>query len=77
MRKQAAVRIGKILGWVKAPRLTYLIQHPVKGPKNLLALRGAKALLTTRTAKVAAAAVATTVVALPMVAKVVRNARSS
>lgn len=58
---------------LKAPRLTYLLRHPVRGPKNLLALRGAKSLLKSRGAAVTAAAVATTAVAVPLAVKAVRN----
>lgn len=66
-------RMAKFAAMVKAPRLTYLLRHPIKGPRNLLALRGAKSLLKTRGAAVTAAAVATTAVAVPLAVKAMKD----
>jgi len=35
-------------------KAAYLVKHPLRGPKNLLALRGALSLLRTRTAAITA-----------------------
>lgn len=66
MKKKTAGRIAKLAGMLKAPKLTYLLRHPVKGPRNLLALRGAKSLMKSRGGVFAAAAMATTAVAAPL-----------
>lgn len=58
-------KIASLVGYTKAPRATYLLKHPVKGPKNLLALRGAKSLMKTRGAAIAAG-VAAGAAALPL-----------
>lgn len=74
MKKKTLGRIAKLIGTVKAPKLTYLLRHPVKGPRNLLALRGAKDLLkTNRTALAAAAVAATAAVAAPLTVKALRK----
>lgn len=67
MKKKTMGRIAKLALMAKAPKLTYLLRHPLKGPRNLLALRGAKSLLKTRGAAITAAALATTAVAVPLV----------
>jgi hypothetical protein len=54
-------RIGKIVGYVKAPKATYMARHPVKGTKALVTAKGAKGLITTR-----AGAVLGGLVALPV-----------
>ncbi len=51
-------KLTSLLGYMKAPRATYLAKHPVKGPKNLLALRGARSMLKTKGAAVTAGIVA-------------------
>ena len=66
-------RFATLLGMIKAPKLTYLLRHPIKGPKNLLALRGAKSILKTRGAAVTAAAVATAAVATPLAVKALKH----
>lgn len=66
-------RFATLVGMVKAPKLTYLLRHPIKGPKNLLALRGAKSILKSRGAAVTAAAVATAAVATPLAVKALKN----
>ncbi|HSG49426.1 MAG TPA: hypothetical protein VLA43_16520 [Longimicrobiales bacterium] len=73
MKKKTLGRIAKYWAMVKAPRLTYLLRHPIRGPRNLLALRGAKSLLKTRGAKVTAAALATTAVAVPLAMKAMKE----
>jgi hypothetical protein len=57
-------RMTTVAAAVKAPKLTYLIRNPIRGCRNLLALRGAKSLLKTRGAALTAAA-ATTALAVP------------
>lgn len=61
-------KLTSLLGYAKAPKTTYLLKHPIKGPKNLLALRGARSLLKTRGATIAAAAAGLAVgaAAIPM-----------
>lgn len=49
-------KLTSLLGYAKAPKTTYLLKHPIKGPKNLLALRGARSLLQDKGATIAAAA---------------------
>lgn len=59
-------KITNLVGYAKAPRFTYLVNHPIKGPKNLLALRGARSLMKTRGAALAAAGVALGAAAVPL-----------
>lgn len=73
MKKKTLGRIAKYVAMVKAPRLTYVLRHPINGPRNLLALRGAKSLLKTRGAAVTAAALATTAVAVPLAVKAMKE----
>ncbi|UCC26702.1 MAG: hypothetical protein JSU98_06245 [Gemmatimonadales bacterium] len=70
MKKKTMGRLLKVGLMMKAPKLTYLLRHPIRGPRNLLALRGAKSLLKTRGAAVTGAALATAAVALPLAAVV-------
>jgi hypothetical protein len=56
-------------GW-KA--MKYMLRHPIKGPRNLLALKGAKSMVTRRNAAVTAA-LATTAVAVPLAVRAMRN----
>lgn len=58
--------VTKLFGYVKAPKTTYLLNNPKKGPKNLLALRGAKSLARTKGAAIAAG-VAAGAAAIPLV----------
>jgi hypothetical protein len=76
MKKKTVGRVARIAATLKAPRLTHLVRHPIKGPKNLLALRGAKSLIMTRAAAITAAA-ATTALAVPLAVKAWRNNSSS
>ena len=76
MKKKTLGWMAKVAGMVKAPKLTYFLRHPIKGPKNLLALRGAKSLMKTKGAAFTAAAVATTAVATPLVMAFKRNRKS-
>ena len=69
MKKKLLRRLVKLGVMVKAPKFSYLVRHPLKGPKNLLALRGAKSLLKTRGAAVTGAALATAAVAFPLAAR--------
>lgn len=59
-------KLTTLLGYMKAPKATYLVKHPIKGPKNLLALRGARSLLKTRGATIAAAGLAVGAAAIPL-----------
>jgi hypothetical protein len=74
MRKKTLGRVAMLVAFVKAPKATYLLRHPLRGPRNLLALRGAKSLLKSRGMAVTAAA-ATTAVAIPLAVKAVTAAR--
>lgn len=42
-------RLAKLVAYKKAPKATYVLRHPVKGTKALVAAKGAKALVTGRT----------------------------
>ena len=67
-------KIALMVGYAKAPKTTYVLRHPVKGTKALLAAKGAKALVTTR-----AGAALSTLVAVPLgvlAAKKLTRARS-
>lgn len=72
MKKKTVGRMARFAGMLKAPKVTYLLRHPISGSKNLLALRGAKSLLKTRGAAMTAATVATAVAA-PFAIKALKN----
>lgn len=59
-------KLTNLVGYAKSPKITYLVNHPIKGPKNLLALRGARSLMKTRGAALAAAGVALGAAAVPV-----------
>lgn len=59
-------KLTNLVAHAKAPKITYLVKHPIKGPKNLLALRGARSLMKTRGAALAAAGVALGAAAVPL-----------
>ena len=40
--------MAKLFGYAKAPKATYMLRHPIKGTKALIAVEGAKGLVTTR-----------------------------
>jgi hypothetical protein len=42
-------KLANLIAYKKAPKATYVLKHPVKGTKALLAAKGAKALVTGRT----------------------------
>jgi hypothetical protein len=42
-------KLANLLAYKKAPKATYVLKHPVKGTKLLLAAKGGKALVTGRT----------------------------
>lgn len=42
-------KIANVLAYKKAPKATYIMKHPVKGTKALIAAKGAKSLVTGRT----------------------------
>ena len=54
-------KITNLIAYKKAPKATYMLKHPVKGTKAMLAARGAKWTLTGRTG-----AVLGTLAALPV-----------
>jgi hypothetical protein len=41
-------RIATLVGYSKAPRATFVMRHPVKGTRALVAAKGIKGLVTTR-----------------------------
>nr|NIU79945.1 hypothetical protein [Gammaproteobacteria bacterium]NIY12844.1 hypothetical protein [Gemmatimonadota bacterium] len=51
-------KLTKLFAYKKAPKTTYVLRHPVKGSKALLAAKGGKALVTGRTGMVLGALVA-------------------
>jgi hypothetical protein len=51
----------------------YLLRHPVRGTRNLLALRGLMSLVMTKRAAAVAVAAATTAVAVPLAVRAARN----
>lgn len=42
-------KLANVIAYKKAPKTTYVLKHPVKGTKALLAAKGAKSLVTGRT----------------------------
>jgi hypothetical protein len=40
--------IAKVVGYSKAPKATFMLMHPVKGTKALVASKGIKGLVTSR-----------------------------
>lgn len=60
-------------GW---KTMKYMLRHPIKGPRNLLALKGAKSMFTRKRAAVTAA-VATTAVAVPIAVRAMRNSEDA
>lgn len=45
-------KLTKLFAYKKAPKATYMLRHPVKGTKALLAAKGAKGLVTGKTGAV-------------------------
>ena len=41
-------KLAKLVGYAKAPKATYMVRHPIKGTKALIAVKGVKGLVTTR-----------------------------
>jgi hypothetical protein len=41
-------KLARFVGYAKAPKATYMLRHPVKGAKALVAVKGARGLVTTR-----------------------------
>ena len=60
MKKKTLGRMAMLVAYVKAPKVTYLMRHPLRGTRNLLAIRGAKSLLKSRGAAVPLAVMART-----------------
>lgn len=56
-------------GW---KTMKYLLRHPINGTRNLLALKGAKSMITPKRAAVTAA-VATTAVAVPIAVRAMKD----
>ena len=42
-------KLANLMAYKKAPKATYLLKHPVKGTKALVAAKGLKGLVTGRT----------------------------
>lgn len=61
-------RIATLVGYARAPRTTFMLKHPVKGTKALIAAKGVKGLVTTR-----AGAALGAMVALPVTILALRN----
>ena len=59
-------------GFLRWKILKYVLRHPINGPRNLLALKGAKSMVTRKRAAVTAA-VATTAVAVPLAVRAMRS----
>lgn len=51
-------KLANVIAYKKAPKATYVLKHPVKGTKALLAAKGAKSLVTGRTGLVLGAVAA-------------------
>ena len=77
MKKKTLGRIAGLIATLKAPKVMHVLRHPIKGTRNLLALRGARSLLKTRGAAVTAAAVATTAIATPLAVKALKDKSDS
>ncbi len=73
--KKALKRVVLAAAFMKAPKATYVLRHPIRGTRNLLLLRGAKSVLRTRGAALTAAAAASAVV-VPMAAKMLTRSAS-
>ena len=56
--------------------MKYLLRHPVRGTRNLLALRGLRSILPSKRVAVVTAAAATTAVAVPLAVRAAKNSRS-
>jgi hypothetical protein len=41
-------RVAKLVGYSKAPKASFMLMHPVKGTKALVAAKGVKGLVTSR-----------------------------
>lgn len=41
-------KIASFMGYAKAPKATFMVKHPVKGTRALVASKGLKGLVTTR-----------------------------
>jgi len=41
-------RLARIVGYTKAPKATFMLRHPIKGTKALVAAKGLKGLVTSR-----------------------------
>jgi hypothetical protein len=55
-------RIATLVGYWKAPRWTFMLKHPIKGPKAYLATRRLKGMVTRRRGLALAAVAAVPVV---------------
>ena len=66
-------KLTSLMGYAKAPKTTYLLKHPIKGPKNLLALRGARSLLEGKGAAIAGAGLAIGAAAIPLALRIKRR----
>jgi hypothetical protein len=41
-------RVASLIGYAKAPKASFMLMHPVKGTKALVAAKGVKGLVTSR-----------------------------
>ena len=65
-------KLANLMAYKKAPTATYLLKHPVKGTKRLVAAKGVAGLATGKTG-----AVLGTIAAIPLGVWAVRRARAS
>jgi hypothetical protein len=70
-KKRMAIRL-----WAGLEGGKYLLRHPWKGTRNLLALRGMKSIFWTKRAAVVTAATAATAVAVPLAIRAARNSEA-
>lgn len=64
-------KLANLIAYKKAPKATYVLKHPVKGTKALVAAKGLKALVTGKTG-----AVLGTIAAVPVGVWATRRVRS-
>lgn len=60
-------------GYAGVKTAKYLFRHPIRGTRNLLALRGLKSLVMTRRAAYVGAVAVSTAVAMPLAIRAARN----
>ncbi|MDZ7778514.1 MAG: hypothetical protein U5R14_01070 [Gemmatimonadota bacterium] len=75
-KQDAGKNQNAVKRFARIKTLKYLLRHPFTGTRNLLALRGARSLVTRKSAAVTAA-VAATAVAVPLALRKGKNAEGS